>query len=87
MNFLTINGKPQTHNGKFITVPDGYNNELIKVNGKLLKFGNNLIGDSVLQLSTPINLELNNTILSWNKVENAEKYAILVDGVIKAYVE
>lgn len=37
MNFLTINGKPQTHNGKFITVPDGYNNELIKVDGKLLK--------------------------------------------------
>lgn len=37
MNFLTINGKPQTHNGKFITVPDGYNDELIKVDGKLLK--------------------------------------------------
>lgn len=87
MNFLTVNGKPQTHNGKFITVPDGYNDELIKINGKLLKLGENLAGDSVLQLAKPTNLNLNGTVLSWNKVENAEKYAILVDGVVVAYVE
>ena len=69
MNFLTVNGKPQTHNGK------------------LLKLGENLAGDSVLQLAKPTNLNLNGTVLSWNKVENAEKYAILVDGVVVAYVE
>lgn len=87
MNFLTVNGKPQTHNGKFITVPNGYNDELIKVDGKLLKLGENLAGDSVLQLAKPTNLNLSGTVLSWNKVENAEKYTILVDGVVVAYVE
>lgn len=50
MNFLTINGKPQTHNGKFITVPDGYNDELIKVDGKIL----NTNGGTIYQTNEPI---------------------------------
>lgn len=44
MKFLTINGKIQTVNGKLITVPDNYNNELIKINGKVIKTSTNLIG-------------------------------------------
>lgn len=51
MNFLTVNGKPQTHNGKFITVPDGYNDELIKVDGKLLKTNDS---GAIYQTNDPI---------------------------------
>lgn len=51
MNFLTVNGKPQKHNGKFIIVPDGYNDELIKVDGKLLKTNDS---GAIYQTNDPI---------------------------------
>ena len=44
MKFLTINGKIQTLGGKPITVPDSYNNDLIKIGGMLVKTGTSLIG-------------------------------------------
>lgn len=44
MKFLTINGKIQTLGGKPITVPDSYNNDLIKIGGMLVKTGSGLIG-------------------------------------------
>lgn len=46
MKFLTINGKLQRNaNGQFITVPDNYDNELLTLNGKLLKTSTSLIGN------------------------------------------
>ena len=46
MKFLTINGKLQRNaNGQFITVPDNYDNELLTLNGKLLKTSAGLIGN------------------------------------------
>ena len=44
MKFLTINGKIQTLGGKPITVPDSYDNDLIKIGGMLVKTGTSLIG-------------------------------------------
>ena len=46
MKFLTINGKLQRNaNGQCITVPDNYDNELLTLNGKLLKTSAGLIGN------------------------------------------
>lgn len=44
MKFLIINGKIQTLGGKPIVVPDDYDNNLIKIGGKLVKTGTSLIG-------------------------------------------
>ena len=44
MKFLTINGKIQTLGGNPITVPDSYNNDLIKIDGMLVNTGTGLIG-------------------------------------------
>ena len=44
MKFLIINGKIQTLNGKPIIVPDDYDDNLIKIGGKLVKTVTNLIG-------------------------------------------
>ena len=46
MKFLIIDGKFQKNaNGQFITVPDNYDNELLTLNGKLLKTSTGLIGN------------------------------------------
>lgn len=37
--------------------------------------------DGLIKLSTPSNLELNGSVLSWGDVKNAEMYFISVDGV------
>ena len=44
MKFLIINGKIQTLGGKPIVVPDDYDNDTIKIGGKLVKTGTGLIG-------------------------------------------
>lgn len=45
MKFLTIGGKLQKDaNGKVIVVPDSYDNNLLKLGGKLLKHNGKLIG-------------------------------------------
>ena len=44
MKFLIINGKIQTLGGKPIVVPDDYDNDIIKISGKLVKTGTGLIG-------------------------------------------
>lgn len=44
MKFLTIGGEVKKDaSGKLITVPDNYENKLIKLNGKLLKYNNKLV--------------------------------------------
>lgn len=46
MKFLRIDGKLQKDaQGKFITVPDNYDNELLTLNGELLKTSAGLIGN------------------------------------------
>ena len=46
MKFLIINGKFQKDaNGQLITVPDNYDNELLTLNGKLLKTSAGLVGN------------------------------------------
>ena len=46
MKFLIIDGKFQKNtNGQLITVPDNYDNELLTLNGKLLKTSAGLIGN------------------------------------------
>lgn len=47
MKFLTVNGKIQVRNGKPITVPDDYNNNLIKIGSNLVKTSTGLIGKYV----------------------------------------
>lgn len=45
MKFLIINGKLQKDgNGKLVTVPDTYDNEPLKLNGKVLKTGGSIAG-------------------------------------------
>lgn len=87
MKFLIINGKLQKGgNGKFVTVPDDYNNEPLKLNDKVLMIGgkvvgNNPKGESVLpKLATPQNVIIDGTTLTFDEVENATSYAVLADG-------
>lgn len=87
MKFLIINGKLQKGgNGKFVTVPDNYNNEPLKLNDKVLMIGgkvvgNNPKGESVLpKLATPQNVIIDGTTLTFDEVENATSYAVLADG-------
>ena len=87
MKFLIINGKLQKGgNGKFVTVPDNYNNEPLKLNGNVLMIGgkvvgNNPKGESVLpKLTTPQNVIIDGTTLTFDEVENATSYAVLADG-------
>ncbi len=45
MKFLIVDGKlVRMSNGDFITVPDDYNNEPLKINGKLLMVGGAIVG-------------------------------------------
>lgn len=45
MKFLRVNGKlVRMSNGDFITVPDDYNNEPLRINGKLLMVGGAIVG-------------------------------------------
>ena len=45
MKFLIINGKLQKDsNGKLVTVPDTYDNELLKLNGKILTTDGSIVG-------------------------------------------
>lgn len=37
-------------------------------------------GDLITQLDTPINVEVNGTTVSFDEVEYAEQYEILIDG-------
>lgn len=83
MKFLTVNGKfMRTSNGKLITVPDNYNNEPLKLNGKLLTFDGAVIGSKGAQtkLATPQNVTVDGTTASWDEVENATSYELYVDG-------
>ena len=87
MKFLIINGKLQKGgNGKFVTVPDNYNNEPLKLNDKVLMIGgkvvgNNPKGESVLsKLATPQNVIIDGTTLTFDEVENATSYAVFADG-------
>lgn len=87
MKFLIINGKLQKGgNGKFVTVPDNYNNEPLKLNDKVLMIGgkvvgNNPKGESVLpKLATPQNVIIDGTTLTFDEVENATSYAVLANG-------
>ena len=83
MKFLTVNGKfMRTSNGKLITVPDNYNNEPLKLNGKLLTFGGAVIGSKGAQtkLATPQNVTVDGTTASWDEVENATSYELFSDG-------
>lgn len=46
MKFLMVNGKfYRDSNGKLITVPDNYNNELLTIGGNILTIGGKLVGD------------------------------------------
>ena len=85
MKFLIINGKlARMSNGDFITVPDNYNNEPLTINGKLLTVGGAIVGKNFTgeaQLATPQNVTADGTTVSWDEVENATEYEIVVDNV------
>lgn len=90
MKFLTVNGKfMRTSNGKLITVPDNYNNEPLKLNGKLLTFDGAVIGSKGAQtkLATPQNVTVDGTTASWDEVENATSYELYVDGTSIGFTE
>lgn len=65
MKFLTVNGKIQVRNGKPITVPDNYDNSLIKIGNNLVKTSTGLIGKYV----TPGLYNANDQLLkSWSQL-------------------
>ena len=86
MKFLTVNGKFMRNSaGKLITVPDNYDNEPLKLDGKLLTFGGAVIGSktsTLSKLATPQNVIVDGTTVSWDAVENATSYDIYADGVL-----
>lgn len=87
MKFLTIDGKIQAQNGKPILVPDTYNNELIKLNGNLVKTKTNLIGHvknssdtSIVSKGDLINMNLDGTSRQY-RVLKCDKNVAMVMGM------
>lgn len=79
MKFLTVNGKIQVRNGKPITVPNDYNNSLIKIGNNLVKTSTGLIGKKPGRLAPGYYKYSNgNYILgkSWNELISEGMFAV-----------
>ena len=103
MKFLTINGKIQTLGGKPITVPDSYNNDLIKIGGKLVKTGTGLIGSkhsgdsgggSTVTAGATFLKDGVTTFLTWEELKNPAngttygyRANLITDGTIMGSIE